>query len=192
MHIRSNSPTRKSEMKPTSSEITTQPKQPFSQTGTQAGEHGLATQESFRAAYPTPTPRHSKLLSPQELQDHRRQIASEVKIVLSSYFRPFEDDEVRAGQLAWWCDELQDWTSEQVVWGLRQWNRENSRARPTPGDILGLLTAMRGKREAAKLNALPKPAEEERMPVTKERAQQIMEAAGFAPKTFTSNRENEQ
>jgi hypothetical protein len=51
---------------------------------------------------------------------------------------------------------------------------------------------MRGKREAAKLNALPKPAEEERMPVTKERAQQIMEAAGFAPKTFTSNRENEQ
>jgi hypothetical protein len=179
-------------MKPTSSEITTQPKQPFSQTGTQAGEHGLATQESFRAAYPAPTPRHSKSLSPQELQDHRRQIASEVKTVLSAYFQPHEAEEIRAAQLAWWCDELQDWTREQVVWGLRKWNRENSRARPTPGDILGLLTAMRGKREAEKLKALPAPPDEDRTPVTKERAQQIMEAAGFAPKTFISNRETEQ
>lgn len=146
----------------------------------------------LRAGYPSPTPQIAKSLSPQELQDHRRQIASEVKTVLSAYFQPHEAEEIRAAQLAWWCDDLQDWTREQVVWGLRQWNRENSRARPTPGDILGLLTAMRGKREAAKLNALPKPAEEERMPVTKERAQQIMEAAGFAPKTFTSNREIDQ
>lgn len=82
---------------------------------------------------------------------------------------------------------MQDWTQEQVVWALRQWNRDNPDKRPTPGHILGIMTAMRGKREAAKLNALPKPAEDERMPVTKERAQQIMEAAGFAPKTFTSN-----
>jgi hypothetical protein len=137
------------------------------------------------------TPQVSRGMSTEELKGHRAKIAFEVKTVLSAYFQPHEAEEIRAAQLAWWCDELQDWTREQVVWGLRQWNRENSRARPTPGDILGLLTAMRGKREAAKLNALLKPAEEERMPVTKERAQQIMEAAGFAPKTFTINRENE-
>lgn len=141
----------------------------------------------LRGAYPSPTPQIAKSLSQQELVEHRRAIAIEVKIVLSAYFKPSEDDDIRAGQLAWWCDELQDWTQEQVVWALRQWNRDNPDKRPTPGHILGIMTAMRGKREAAKLNALPKPAEDERMPVTKERAQQIMEAAGFAPKTFTSN-----
>lgn len=172
-------------MKPTNSEITTPPKPQFSQTGTQAGERGLATQGSLPpAAYPSPTPQHAKSLLPQELADHRRAIASEVKIVLSAYFKPSEDDDIRAGQLAWWCDELQDWTQEQVVWALRQWNRDSPDKRPTPGHILGIMTAMRGKREAARLAALPKREDPVRAPVTAERAAEIMAAAGFAPKTF--------
>ena len=75
-------------------------------------------------------------------------------MVLSAYFQPTEAEDVKAAQLAWWCDELQDWTREQVVWGLRKWNRESPRARPTPGDIVGILKAQRGKAEAARM---PKP-----------------------------------
>lgn len=137
-----------------------------------------------RKEYPSPTPQMSMGMGPSELMTHRGAIAIEVKIVLSAYFKPSEDDDIRAGQLAWWCDELQDWTQEQVVWALRQWNRDNPDKRPTPGHILGIMTAMRGKREAARLAGLPKPTEPTRAPVTAARAAEIMAAAGFAPKTF--------
>jgi len=118
------------------------------------------------------------------LHDHRAGIASEVKVVLSAYFQPAETSDIRTAQLAWWCDELQDWTREQVVWGLRQWNRDNPRARPTPGDILGILKAMRGKVEAEKLAAIALPSEPERKPMTAEQAAAIMAEVGFKPKTF--------
>jgi hypothetical protein len=72
---------------------------------------------------PAPTPQIAKSLSPQERTDHRQKIASEVKVVLSAYFQPHEDERIKAAQLAWWCDELEDWTQEQVVWALRKWNR---------------------------------------------------------------------
>jgi hypothetical protein len=95
------------------------------------------------------------------LHDHRTGLASEVRVVLSAYFQPHEADDIKAAQLAWWCDELQDWTREQVVYGLRQWNRENPRLRPTPGDILSILLVTRGKREAERAKmAAPKPEAE--------------------------------
>jgi hypothetical protein len=138
-------------------------------------------------AYPAPTPQIAKSLSPQGLQDHRRQIASEVKTVLSAYFQPHEADEIKAAQLAWWCDELQDWTQEQVVWALRTWNRANPRLRPTPGDIVGIMIETRGKREAAKMAAIAPPPEQPRERVSPERAAEIWEEFGmpsFTPKPF--------
>ena len=95
----------------------------------------------------TVTPELSKSLSPQELEEHRHAIAFEVRIVLSAYFQPSEPQEIRDGQLAWWCDSLEDWTREQVVYGLRKWNESNPRLRPTPGDITALLKRTRGERE---------------------------------------------
>lgn len=70
-------------------------------------------------------------------------------MVLSAYFQPHEDERIKAAQLAWWCDELEDWTQEQVVWALRQWNRDNPRLRPTPGDIVAVLKRKRGETIAA-------------------------------------------
>ena len=121
----------------------------------------MGTDIQKQTALPTPTPEHDKSLSPQALQDHRASIAFEVRVALSAYFQPHEAEEVRAAQLAWWTDELQEWTLKQVVYALRQWNRENPRLRPTPGDILSILLVTRGKREAdrAKL-AAPKPEAE--------------------------------
>ena len=106
-------------------------------------------------ARPTPTPEVAKSLSPQQLSAHRAAIAFEVKTVLSAYFQPHEADEIKAAQLAWWCDELQDWTQEQVVWALRHWNRESPRIRPTPGDIVAICKAARGRKVAAQRQAQP-------------------------------------
>ena len=147
----------------------------------------MGTEIALRSI-PAPTPQIAKSLSPQGLQDHRAAIAFEVKTHVKFYER---DDRVVAAKIAWWCDELQDWTQEQVVWALREWNRESPRVDPSPGDILGLMKAMRGKREAEKMASLPKPPEPERTPVSKERAREIMEAAGFAPKAFPGTGEGQ-
>lgn len=109
------------------------------------------------APLPAPTPQHAKLLSPQELSAHRQAIAFDVKVTLSAYFDPSEAEEVKAGLLAWFCDELQDWTHEQVVWALRSWNRENPRRRPTPGDIVALLKKARGEKIARERAASVQP-----------------------------------
>ena len=152
-------------MKQIGSGTTMHQKEANSETGTQLGEHGSATPSSFAAKVPPATPLLSKSLSPQELSDHREKIAFNVKVILSAYFQPHEAEEIRAAQLAWWCDELQDWTQEQVVWALRKWNRDNPRARPTPGDIVSIMKEARGRRIAAQL---PKPSPDPIKPITQE------------------------
>lgn len=117
----------------------------------------MTTEIAPRAEVPAPTPEYAKSLSQPALQEHRTRIGLEVKAVLSAYFQPQEEPETRAMQLAWWCDELQDWTHEQVVWGLRAWNRDNPRTRPTPGDIVRLLKLTRGKRVVARLQQQKQP-----------------------------------
>lgn len=100
---------------------------------------------------PAPTPRLTQSLSQQEIQQHRERIAFNVRVVLSAYFQPNEPEEVRAAQLSWWADELQDWHLEQVVWALRQWNRDYPRLRPTAGDIVKILKNARGRKHAEQL-----------------------------------------
>ena len=56
--------------------------------------------------------------------------------------------DVIAGQIAWWCDELEDWQHEQVVYALRKWNMDNPDKRPTPGHIVAILKRTRGMAEA--------------------------------------------
>jgi hypothetical protein len=138
----------------------------------------MGNEITTRAALPAPTPQIAKSLSPDQLSEHRRRIAFDVKTVLSAYFQPHEADEIRAAQLAWWCDELQDWTQEQVLWGLRKWNREHPRARPTPGDVVAILKEARGRKVAA---SLPKQEPEpERQRISAEQAQAILRAASVA------------
>ena len=138
----------------------------------------MGTEIAMRREIPPATPQIAKSLSPDQLSEHRRRIAFDVKTVLSAYFQPHEADEIRAAQLAWWCDELQDWTQEQVLWGLRKWNREHPRARPTPGDVVAILKEARGRKVAA---SLPKQEPEpERQRISAEQAQAILRAAGVA------------
>jgi len=124
----------------------------------------------------TPTPRHGRSLSPQGRQDHRASIAFECKVffVAANYWRGNEGAEVESAVLAWWCDELEDWTKEQIVYAMRKFNRDNPRIKATPGDILAIMTKLRGSREAERMRAIPKPEEPKRDPVTAERAAEIM------------------
>ena len=125
----------------------------------------------------------SKHLSPQDLRAHRETIVSEVRVVLAAYFQPSESPDVITAQLAWWADELQDWTREQVVWALRKWNRDEPSRRPTPGHILAILKAARGKK-AAERNPAPKIEERKDPRVTADEASAILEEYNFAPKRF--------
>ena len=140
----------------------------------------MAQEIAHRREIPAPTPQIARSLSPQALQEHRARIAFDVKTVLSAYFQPHEADEIKAAQLAWWCDELQDWTQEQVLWSLRKWNRDNPRLRPTPGDIVAILKDARGRKIAA---TLPKPELQPAPPrVSREAAEAILSQYGYAPK----------
>ena len=137
---------------------------------------------STRASFPAPTPQLSQSLSPAALETHRTQIAFDVEVVLSGYWQTEMDPKMKAAVMADWADELEDWTIEQVRWGLRSWRRENPRRKPNPGDILGILKAQRGKAEAAKLAALPRPQPEPHQPVSRDVAAEILARAGFAPR----------
>ena len=107
-----------------------------------------------------PTPQHDKSLSQQGLEDHRAEIAFEVKVILSAYYQPFEVEEIKAAQLAWWCDELVEWKIEQIVFVLRKWNEDNPRIRPTPGDILAMLKDVRGRNAAKRMRDKSQPTPE--------------------------------
>ena len=103
-------------------------------------------------------------------------------MVLQGYWQADLAPEMKAAVMADWSDELEDWTVDQVRWGLREWRRDNPRRKPNPGDVVAILKARRGKTEAAKLAALPKPADAPRQPVSPEAAAQILAAAGFMPR----------
>lgn len=98
-------------------------------------------------------------------------------MILQGYWQQQLPDAIKAAHLADWSDTLQDWTHEQVLWGLRKWRNENPSKKPNPGHILSILKAQRGKTEAAKMQ---QPATEpERKPATKEEASSALREAGF-------------
>ncbi len=108
-----------------------------------------------------------------------------MKAVLAAYFQPAEDETTLSVHLSWWCDELQDWTHEQAVWALRKWNRDHPRTRPTPGDIVAILKAERGRQKAAEVARIVGRDEDRPIQrVTAEEASRILASAGLRPKTF--------
>jgi hypothetical protein len=142
--------------------------------------------ELAQVEIPAPTPQIAKSLSPQELHDHRAKIAFEVRTHVKFYER---DERVIAARLSWWCDELQDWTQEQVVFALRKWNRDKPDSEPTPGHILSMMKDLRGRRVAA---SLPKQEHRaiDRKPCDAATAAAIVAAAGYAVKRMDDQQPN--
>lgn len=132
-----------------------------------------------KTAIPTPTPQVTRQMDVHEVQRHRAKIAFEVEVVLQGYWQAELSSEMKAAVMADWSDELEDWTVEQVRWGLRQWRKDNPRRKPNPGDVVAILKEQRGKTEMAKLAAIAPPQPERPEPVTAERAASILAEVGF-------------
>lgn len=132
-----------------------------------------------QATIPTPTPQVTRQMDEQEVQRHRAKIAFEVEVILQGYWQAELSSEMKAAVMADWSDELEDWTVEQVRWGLRQWRRDNPRRKPNPGDVVAILKEQRGKTEMAKLAAIAPPQPERPQPVSAEKAAEILAAVGF-------------
>lgn len=121
-------------------------------------------------------------MQPQDLADHRKKIAVIVDVELDGYFRPDMGEGRRALILARWCDELQDWPPESIRAAMAKWCREHPRTRPNYGDILQILNRAWGERHADQVRAALAQKVEDRTPVTREEAADIMRQFGFAPR----------
>lgn len=121
-----------------------------------------------------------KLMLPHECDAHRKAICLEVEIVLKGYWQDKRSFEMDAAVKAWWMDELEDWTAEQVRWAMRKWCRDNPDRRPNPGHILGLLRESWGKRHAHQVRAaLAPPVEQPKERISDERRRAILIEAGL-------------
>lgn len=105
----------------------------------------MTTELTTKHDLPTPTPQHSQSLQPQELEEHRTKIAFDVEVVLRGYWQTNPPEAIKVAEMADWADTLENWTHEQVVWGLRKWRNENPSRKPNPGHILSLLLVQRAK-----------------------------------------------
>jgi hypothetical protein len=90
--------------------------------------------------------------------------------------------DIKAGILADWADTLEDWSHEQVVYGLRKWRNENPSKKPNPGHVLAILKQARGAKVARTAQRAPEPAQLPR--VTPEAAAEIMAQVNARAKTM--------
>jgi hypothetical protein len=141
-----------------------------------------STEIQHRAELPTPSPRVAQSLSPEQLAAHRQRIAFDVEVVLSGYWQSFPPAAIKAGILADWCDALEDWTPEQILYALRKWRNDFPDKRPNPGHIVGMMKDLRGRMLAKTIAPAAEPEAAPR--ISKEAAADIMAAHGFRPKTF--------
>jgi hypothetical protein len=123
-------------------------------------------------------------LSPDERTEHRQKIAFEVEVIMHSYWQSLPPPQIKAGILADWCDALEDWKQEQIVWALRKWRNDNPDKRPNPGHIVAICKKARGMKLAKEARQSAQPQEPQRKPIDREAAARIMAEAGFTPRTF--------
>ena len=109
-------------------------------------------------------------MSLEELDAHRKAIAFDVEVILDGYWDRRPPADVKAGILSDWCDALEDWSKEQILFVLRDWRAKKPSNKPNPGHIVKELKEMRGHAEVARSLAQPKPvdATPERGPVSAE------------------------
>lgn len=137
---------------------------PKSMDGRQSSQSGIgrsnevtapASQQLAAAELPAPTPNLTQSLSQQELDDHRAKIGIEVEVVLDGYWHNRPDQAVKALILADWMDELEDWTLDQIRFGLRKWRDLNASKKPNPAHISLLLKHERGLAYVAQREGKP-------------------------------------
>ena len=72
--------------------------------------------------------------------------------MLDGYWQNHPSDMVKAGIMADWMDELEDWSIEQIRFGLRKWRNDNPSKKPNPSHISTILKKERGQAWVAQKN----------------------------------------
>lgn len=99
-------------------------------------------------------------------------------------FQPDLDDDTRELADETWIRLLRPFSREVITHAFDMHGRNHPRQKPTPYQIEAMCQARReqqGRLAAMRPVFLPKPDEGPRVPVSAERAQQIMDEAGFNP-----------
>lgn len=127
---------------------------------------------------------YGQSLAPQAASMHRAWIGVRVEALLDGYWQSRPSEMVKEEILADWMATLDAFDRDEITCACREWLRDNPRAKPRPGDIAAIVQRDRAMALAdwkAKQPTLelPKPA-----PVSKERAAEILKAAGFRVNKF--------
>ena len=125
-------------------------------------------------------------LGSQELARHRAMVALELEVIAKKFDRfGWDRDRDSAAQdrnITDWIDALQEYPLDEVQAACKAATLANPNRMPNEGHVIREIVKAR---QAWIARNPPKPEPEpDRRPVSKERAAQIMQEAGFAPKRF--------
>lgn len=131
----------------------------------------------------------SKSLGSRDLATHRAMVALELEVVAKKMDRfGWEKDRNSTSHdrlMTDWMDALMDFPLVEVQTACRLWVQENPRKMPNEGDIRAIVLRQRQRALAARRPVPPTSRPDRRVaPLTKERAAEIMQEAGFRPRVF--------
>ena len=126
------------------------------------------------------------LLDSRALAQHRAMVALEMEVLAKKFDRFGWDRDmgspVHDRMLTDWMDALQDYPLDEVKAACVAAVLANPNKMPNEGHVRAQIMAQRAKVVASRPQLVK--AEPERQPVDRERAAEIMEEFGFAPKRF--------
>lgn len=117
---------------------------------------------------------NANLPSLQERAEHREWIGGRVLTLLSHYWRDSDSDELTAAIGADWADVLEGMTQDAIRKACIQYQRDEPRRKPTPGEIYQRARAYMPAPKVVAENE-PEPSKEK---ITAKKAREIWEEAG--------------
>jgi hypothetical protein len=123
----------------------------------------------------------------QEREAHREWIGGRAITLLSHYWRDDDPVELTAAIGRDWADVLEGIPQELIQKACIAYQRKEPRKKPTPGAIYQMARELTPRPKQARVDLIPdsRPFRER---VSKEAAQQIVAAAGFAPKRIVEKK----
>ena len=128
-------------------------------------------------------PLQTASLSSQERARHRAEIGSTVEAMLASWFMPVMSEAAQTAYLLDWIDVLEGFRPDQVRKAFSIYRDDSPDKRPNASHIKAILADRWGRHVVSQAQAkglLEAPSPEHREPVSKERAAEIVKAAGFS------------
>ena len=129
-------------------------------------------------------PLQTASLSSQERARHRAEIGSTVEAMLASWFMPVMSEAAQTAYLLDWIDVLEGFRPDQVRKAFSIYRDDSPDKRPNASHIKAILADRWGRHVVSQAKAeglIESQQDALRDPVSKERAAEILAAAGFRP-----------